>query len=78
MVAAGRKYVWNILIAVDQLANTLLLGDPDETLSSRMGKHVAKRECGACRLICWILDQIQVNHCQRSIEVDEGKDAIKE
>jgi len=25
----------NLLIAVDQLANTLLRGDPDETISSR-------------------------------------------
>lgn len=29
------KYIITILIAIDQLFNTLLLGDPDETLSSR-------------------------------------------
>jgi hypothetical protein len=29
------KYVLNLLIALDQLANAILLGSPDETLSSR-------------------------------------------
>ena len=33
-------YFWNVLVAIDQLFNTILGGDPDETLSSRMGKHV--------------------------------------
>jgi hypothetical protein len=29
------RYVWNVLIAIDQLANTLTGGLPDETISSR-------------------------------------------
>ncbi len=28
----------NTLLAIDQLANTLLLGHPDETISSRLGR----------------------------------------
>lgn len=28
----------NLLLAVDQLANTILLGHPDETISSRLGR----------------------------------------
>jgi len=36
------KYVFrlivNYLLAVDQMANTLLLGHPDETISSRLGR----------------------------------------
>ena len=30
-----RSYLLNLLIALDQLANAFLRGDPDETLSSR-------------------------------------------
>jgi hypothetical protein len=38
------RYFWNLLIAVDQLFNTVFGGDPDETLSSRMGKHIIKND----------------------------------
>ena len=31
------RYICNILIAVDQLVNAVFWGDPDETISSRMG-----------------------------------------
>ncbi len=68
------RYIWNILISIDQLANTLLAGDPDETLSSRMGK---KREtCKPCYWLCRILSLLQPEHCEKSIEKDEGKDAV--
>jgi hypothetical protein len=39
-----KRYVRNLLISLDQLANTILGGDPDETMSSRMGKHLKKRD----------------------------------
>lgn len=34
-----KKYLYNILISLDQLGNTILGGDPDETISSRLGKN---------------------------------------
>jgi len=34
------RIVVNILLAVDQLANSIVLGHPDETLSSRLGRTV--------------------------------------
>ena len=37
-----RKWIHNILIGIDQFANTVVVGDPDETISSRAGK--ARRE----------------------------------
>jgi hypothetical protein len=37
-------YFIRILIAIDQLANTIAGGDPDETISSRLGKHVKKND----------------------------------
>ena len=64
------KYIWNVLIALDQLANALLGGDPDETLSSRMGKRI--NTCVFCRFFCWVADKIDPNHCVKSLEYDEG------
>jgi hypothetical protein len=39
-----KKYFWNILIALDDLINSILGGDPQETMSGRMGKHLVKHE----------------------------------
>ena len=32
------QIIFNLFLAIDQLINTLLLGHPDETLSSRLGR----------------------------------------
>lgn len=66
------RYIWNFLIALDQLANTLLGGDPDETMSSRMGKNIRAGKCTLCKVICLVLNKIDPNHCEKSIESDEG------
>ena len=71
-----KKYIWNILISIDQFLNTLAFGDPDETISSRMGKHLAKHDCPFCNFMCGLLNKIQKDHCVKSIEKDEGKDAV--
>lgn len=70
-----KRYFWNVIISLDQLANTLLAGDPDETMSSRMGKHLSKHDCPFCNFVCKLLNLIQKDHCIKSIEADEGKDA---
>jgi hypothetical protein len=70
------KYIFNILISIDQLCNTILGGDPDETMSSRMGKHLAKHDCPFCNFMCRILNLIQKDHCIKAIESDEGKDQV--
>ena len=36
------QLLYNIFLAFDQLLNTLLLGHPDETLSSRLGRSMGK------------------------------------
>jgi len=60
------------LISIDQLFNTILGGFPDETMSSRMGKHLAKKDSPISNFVCKILNLIQKDHCQKSIEEDEG------
>jgi hypothetical protein len=39
-----KNYFWRILIALDDLMNAILNGDPQETMSSRMGKKLVKHE----------------------------------
>lgn len=36
------QFLYNILISIDQFINTFLLGHPDETLSSRLGRSIDK------------------------------------
>ncbi|QYR20793.1 hypothetical protein KZ483_24035 [Paenibacillus sp. sptzw28] len=67
-----KRYVWNMLISIDQFFNTLAGGDPDETISSRAGKR-AEKGCKACILLCKFLSLFEKDHCYKSIEPDEGE-----
>jgi len=67
-----KRYFWNILVSIDQFFNTVFGGDPDETISSRMGKHLAKHDCPFCNLMCKFLNLFEKDHCVKSIEKDEG------
>lgn len=72
-MALIKRYIINILIAVDQLGNALLGGDPDETISSRAAKSP--------HLPHWywlgrFLNAIDPGHMERSIEKSEGKRAL--
>ncbi len=68
------RYVWNLLISIDQLFNAIFGGDPDETISSRLGKIITDRpeSCVACVYICKVLHWIDPNHCVKVIEDDRG------
>lgn len=70
------RYMWNWLILIDQAFNVLFGGDPDETISSRMGKLVAKDRCKFCKWTCRALDFIDPGHCKKSVELDRGKRTI--
>ena len=68
-----KKYLVNNLVALDQAVNTFLGGDPDETLSSRIGKNYKGSifHKFVNTLFFW-----QKDHCEESIDPTEGKDAI--
>lgn len=66
------SWLGNIFIAFDQFINALIGGDPDETLSSRAGKAARKNNKIAC-IFCKMLDFFDKNHCEKFIEMDEGK-----
>ena len=69
-----KNYLWNLLISIDQFGNTLLGGHPDETLSSRCAKcmYFTKNYCVLCNWFCRLVDYIDPNHCEKSLEPDEG------
>lgn len=58
---------WRLAVSADQLANAAFNGMEDETISSRAGRH-KDDEKWACWL-CWLLDHIDPNHCEKSIGV---------
>lgn len=70
------RYLRNLFIAVDQLVNTILGGDPDETISSRLGKNY--NGTIAERFVDWLFSwqHKKEGHCEASIEKDEGNQAI--
>ena len=76
------RYFWNILVSVDQLVNTLCGGDPDETISSRLGKWAlaGKNHTGIRKVVYQIVNAIvelfERNHFQKSIETDEGSKKV--
>lgn len=70
------KWAINILIGIDQLVNAIFWGDPDETISSRLGKIYVKS--APARVICRFISMIfrEPKHCRKSVEMDEGKDKV--
>lgn len=66
-----RKWIFNILVGIDQLGNALTGGDPDETISSRSAKGELKGKWWG-RAMCRFLNVFDPGHCPKSIETDEG------
>jgi len=65
----------NLLILIDEAANTLTGGDPGETISSRAGKAMTKGKAWGC-ILCKFLDLFQKDHCLKSLEPYAGGDAV--
>lgn len=69
------RYLLNWLIVLDVALNTLLGGDPHETLSSRAGKALKKEQRWAC-VLCRFLNLFQQDHCVKSILPYVGSEAV--
>lgn len=84
MASKVKRYFWNILISFDQFVNTIFGGDPDETISSRLGKwHRAGKDSTGLRHVVYqianaVVELFQKDHFKKSIEEDEGKDETLE
>lgn len=62
-----RQYVINQLLSFDHVINSLLLGDPNETLSQRTAR-AARYGKKLAKVICWCLNIINKNHCEWSLQ----------
>lgn len=63
------SYVLNVLIAVDQVGNTLLGGSPDETLSARAWRSESNGKMLGMAfrpLIDALFCMVESNHCEKS------------
>jgi len=77
-------WVLNILTSIDQLLNTIFGGDPDETVSSRLGKieenyngKIPWRRYPLAAFLTWALNKIDPGHCEKGIEDDEGRHQLR-
>lgn len=72
-IAHPASYFWNLLISIDQLGNAFLAGDPDETISSRIGKAKLRGDLHLVgRIVDAVLEVLDENHSIDAIEPDEG------
>lgn len=58
------KYVTKVLLGLDQFANTIIGGAPDETISARSGRL---RHRFFWKQLAWTLDKIQSDHTTKAI-----------
>jgi hypothetical protein len=70
-----KKFLINLLIILDEFANTLALGSPDETISSRAAKAQVEGKRWGC-VLCKFLDWLQKDHCKTSLNADDGRRAV--
>jgi len=74
------KWGVNVWIGFDNSQSANMGGDPDETISSRLGK--AWRKGSGWRYVAALVDFVafhlfgQKDHCKKSIEEDEGRDQV--
>lgn len=67
MRAIGR-YLLRVALALDRAGNAILLGSPEETISSRAGRWAARQDRGFKRRIggavCGLLELVDPGHCR--------------
>lgn len=78
-----KQYIKNVLIAIDQLVNTLLKGEPDETMSSRVYRNWIKHGYWYCGAAVKILDCVfgllgDEEHCKNSYENELNRTHLSE
>lgn len=67
LCATAQQLGLNLLLALDQFGNALLLGDPNETISRRTARAWIAGHRWA-KILCQILNVISKNHCAWALE----------
>lgn len=70
-----KNYIFNVLVGLDQFANAILGGSPQETISSRADKAMKEGKRWGC-ILCKFLSWLQKDHCQKSVEPNVGSNAV--
>ena len=71
-----KQFIINLLIILDEFLNTLTLGSPEETISSRSAKARNAGKKWGC-IMCKFLNLFQKNHCDKALlPTSAGNDAI--
>lgn len=68
-------YWFNLAVVFDCLCNSIALGDPDETISSRSAKARNEGKEWGC-LLCRFLNIFQTGHCDKALERNKGGRAV--
>lgn len=68
MFAQLRKFGMNLALWADHGLNTILLGDPNETVSRRVGRAAEENQKWACVFCHWLSQTFGKDHCQKAIE----------
>ncbi len=75
-----KQFLRNLLQWASLTLNAWTRGDPEETLSSRMGKSIRQGRCKLCRPVCWLLAVVlnDPDHCGKAADLhpEEGKDEV--
>lgn len=69
-----KLYFKNIIIAIDQLANSLLGGNPDRCISSRLWENY--RDSRMRKIVDWLFKWQRDNHCEHSSQFDDKEEAV--
>jgi hypothetical protein len=73
-----KQYVYNLLLAFDQFLSTaILFGDPDSSISSRLGKATLSKKAKwfvkpAQVFVDWLLSPWEKDHCVNAYEPTES------
>lgn len=69
------RYLLNFAVLLDEAANTILGGSPNETISERAAKaRNAGRRWGC--ILCRLLNRINPGHCDNALTSTIGDDAV--
>lgn len=69
------RYLLNLAVLLDEAANTILGGSPNETISERAAKaRNAGRRWGC--VLCRLLNRINPGHCDNALTSTIGDDAM--